>query len=534
MGARMTVSGSDRVRVLVVALGCLLVFSVPVWAQQASGIAGLVKDTSGAVLPGVTVEAASPVLIEKVRSVVTDGEGRYNIVDLRPGTYAVTFTLPGFRTLRRDEIELSVGFTASVNADMQVGALEETITVSGAAPLVDTQNARQQNVVGKDMLEALPTSQMSMGTLANLTPGMNGNPDVGGSAGTYSQQAQVQGFHGKTNSNRINYDGMRVSNMCGVSSISYIINGAMVEEMVVETGGFTAESNSSSVLMNAVPKEGGNTFRGGIFGTYSNSALQSENLNDDLRARGITQGFETTLMYHFDATVGGPVKKDKLWFFTAQRWTGNRNKTDVYWNKTQGTPVYTPDLSRPGTQQEDLRSNAVRLTWQVSQKNKINAFVDVQQNDMPRHRRSTGFVAPEALPGWSFPEPAGRQHPHRLPGLADGDAVFVDRARADVGRTRATTVRARDGVLRLGLTSARARGRRAGRIEPDHRAVCATECALDARKAGLGLRGVATDLEVENGVLIHGAIGELNRDRAGPSRAPRPHRRPRRQWPRLR
>jgi hypothetical protein len=384
-----------------------LLFAPSAWAQQASGIAGVVRDTSGAVLPGVTVEAASPALIEKVRNVVTDGEGRYNIVDLRPGTYSVTFSLPGFRTLRRDGIDLSVGFTASVNADMQVGALEETITVSGAAPLVDTQNARQQNVVAKDMLEVLPTSQMSMGTLSNLTPGMNGNPDVGGSAGTYSQQAQVQGFHGKTNSNRINYDGMRVSNMCGVSSISYIINGAMVEEMVVETGGFTAESNSSSVLMNAVPKEGGNTFRGGIFGTYSNSALQSENLNDDLRARGITQGFETTLMYHFDATVGGPIKRDKLWFFTAQRWTGNRNKTDVYWNKTQGTPVYTPDLSRPGTQQEDLRSNAVRLTWQVSQKNKINAFVDVQHNNMPRHRRSTGFVAPEALPGWSFPEPAG-------------------------------------------------------------------------------------------------------------------------------
>jgi hypothetical protein len=391
-----------------VAAGCLLLFTSPLSAQQStSGIAGLVKDASGAVLPGVTVEAASPVLIEKVRTVVTDSEGRYTIIDLRPGTYTVTFSLTGFTTFRREGIALSIGFTATVNADMQVGALEESITVSGSAPLVDAQNTRQQNVVQKDLLETLPTNQMSMATLSNLTPGMNGNPDVGGSAGTYSQQAQVQGFHGKTNTNRINYDGMRVSNMCGVSSISYIINGAMVEEMVVETGGFTAESNSSSVLMNAVPKEGGNTFRGAIFGTYSNGALQGDNLNDDLRSRGITQGFESTLMYHFDGTFGGPIVKDRLWFFTAQRWTGNRNKTDVYWNNTQGTPVYTADLSRPGTQQEDLRSNSVRLTVQVSPKNKVNAFVDVQNNKMPRHRRSTGFVAPEALPGWSFPEPAG-------------------------------------------------------------------------------------------------------------------------------
>jgi hypothetical protein len=399
-----------RVRTFVIAalmLSSVLGLPHTAIAQQASGIAGLVKDTSGAVLPGVTVEAASPVLIEKVRSVVTDADGRYSIVDLRPGSYSVTFTLPGFRTLKRDGIDLGAGFTATVNGDLEVGSLEETITVSGAAPLVDTQNARQQTVVPKDLLETLPTSQMSMGTLANLTPGMNGNPDVGGSAGTYSQQAQVAGFHGKTNSNRINYDGMRVSNMCGVSSISYIINGAMVEEMVVETGGFTAESNSSSVLMNAIPKEGGNLFRGGIYGTYSNGALQSQNLNQDLRSRGITQGFESTLMYHFDATVGGPIAKDRLWFFTAHRWTGNRNKSDVYWNATQGTPFYTEDRSRPGTQQEDLRSNAVRLTWQLSPKNKINAFVDLQDNKMPRHRRTTGFVAPEALPGWSFPEPAG-------------------------------------------------------------------------------------------------------------------------------
>src|SRR5919108_271974 len=126
-------------------------------AQQASGIAGVVRDTTGAVLPGVTVEAASPALIEKARTAVTDNEGRYNVVDLRPGTYLVTFTLAGFNTLKREGIELTSGFTATVNADMRVGALEETVTVTGASPLVDVQNVRQQTVVTDELVKTLPT-----------------------------------------------------------------------------------------------------------------------------------------------------------------------------------------------------------------------------------------------------------------------------------------------------------------------------------------------------------------------------------------
>ena len=132
-----------RLRVAIPALAAVLI-PATISAQQASGIAGVVRDASGAVLPGVTVEAASPALIEKVRTAVTDGEGRYNIVDLRPGTYVVTFSLAGFNTFKREGIALTAGFTATVNADMRVGALEETITVTGAAPLVDTQNVRQQ------------------------------------------------------------------------------------------------------------------------------------------------------------------------------------------------------------------------------------------------------------------------------------------------------------------------------------------------------------------------------------------------------
>src|SRR5207249_129255 len=187
--SRLKLTGGD-----LAALISVLLLSPSAWAQQASGIAGAVKDTSGAVLPGVTVEAASPALIEKVRTVVTDGEGRYNIVDLRPGTYVVTFTLTGFSTVKREGIVLTGGFTAAVNAELQVGAVEETITVTAASPVVDTQNVRQQSVLSADVLTALPTGNKTMASLTLLIPGMTGVTDVGGLGLSKRRRAAAPAF----------------------------------------------------------------------------------------------------------------------------------------------------------------------------------------------------------------------------------------------------------------------------------------------------------------------------------------------------
>src|SRR5438874_1392771 len=184
--------------------GALLVLSVllllpsSVYAQAA--ITGVVKDASGGVLPGVTVEAASPVLIEKVRSVASDATGQYRIVDLRPGTYSVTFTLTGFSTVKREGIELSGNFVATVNGELKVGALEETITVTGETPIVDVQSAKVQQTVSKDVLAAIPTSRTA-GGLQALIPGMSTTGDSGGlSGGSGGNVATIHG--GRDNDSR--------------------------------------------------------------------------------------------------------------------------------------------------------------------------------------------------------------------------------------------------------------------------------------------------------------------------------------------
>src|SRR5712672_1719389 len=158
------------------AAALVVLLLLPAAALAQAAITGVVKDASGGVLPGVTVEAASPVLIEKVRSVTSDASGQYRVVDLRPGVYSVTFSLPGFSTVKRDGVELSGAFVATVNGEMKVGALEETITVTGETPIVDVQSAKVQQTVSKDILAAIPTSRNAAGIQA-LVPGMSSTSD---------------------------------------------------------------------------------------------------------------------------------------------------------------------------------------------------------------------------------------------------------------------------------------------------------------------------------------------------------------------
>jgi hypothetical protein len=377
-----------------VTVACILCIPPAAVAQQTSAIAGVVRDTSGAVLPGVTVEAASPALIEKVRTVVTDDQGRYNIVDLRPGTYAMTFTLSGFSTLKREGVALTSGFTAAINADLQVGSLQETVTVSGATPLVDTQNVRKQTVISSELLDMLPTSTKNWATIVEVTPGFSGSfADVAGQL----NQNLGNAYHGKTGTKR-QFDGMSIDHASG--NVGYLVNSNMIQEVSLQSSGISAESNADGSVVNMIPKEGSNSFSGNISGLYTSDTFEASNLNDDLRARGLTTVSKILKIYDAGVTFGGPIRRDKLWFFASFREWGNGHlMAGNFWNKTQGTPFYTPDLSRPGDRFQWYESKAVRVTWQASQKNKFNFFADVADDCLCRAIGALGS-APEA--GLSF------------------------------------------------------------------------------------------------------------------------------------
>ena len=317
---------------------CLIVYayisliSHTAFAQQTSAIAGVVRDGSGGVLPGVTVEAASPALIEKVRTVVTDDQGRYNIVDLRPGTYTVTFSLSGFNTLKREGIELTSGFTAAINAELPVGSLEETITVTGESPLVDTQNVRKQTILSSELLDLLPTSTKNWATIVEVTPGFSGSfADVAGQL----NQNIGNAYHGKTGTKR-QFDGMSIDHASG--NVGYLVNSNMIQEVSLQSSGISAESNADGSVVNMIPKEGSNMFAGTLSGLYTSDKFEASNLNDDLRSRGLTTVSKILKIYDAGITFGGPIRQDKLWFFGSFREWGNGHlMAGNYWNKTQGT-----------------------------------------------------------------------------------------------------------------------------------------------------------------------------------------------------
>src|SRR5438876_7098537 len=364
---------------VVIGLG-LLSPSVALWAQSSEGgtIAGVVKDTSGAVMPGVSVEAASPALIERVRSVITDEQGLYRIVHLRPGTYTVTFTLPGFTTFKHEGIELTTSFTATVNAEMNAGALAETVTVLGEAPVVDTQSVRQQTTIVRETLDAIPTTKR-IGQYASIIPGATyTNPtfqDVGGNQGEGGQF----GVHGQRGADlSTNVEGLN-QNQQALGVFSF--NSQSFQEVVVETGGMSAEAMTGGPQVNIISKDGGNRLSGSLSAAYAGPSLQMGNLTDALRARGLQNDISIRRSYDYGGALGGPIKKDKLWFFMAHRWWGaSRYIQGSYFNKAEGTLFYEPDLSRVSHNNEYFEDHSLRLTWQVSPKHKIVGSFSHQNN----------------------------------------------------------------------------------------------------------------------------------------------------------
>jgi Carboxypeptidase regulatory-like domain len=351
----------------------LLLLSAVASAQSGSGIAGVVKDSSGAVLPGVTVEAASPALIEKVRTVVTDGDGQYKVVGLVPGVYSVTFTLTGFSTVKREGIELTASFTATVNADLRVGSLQETVTVTGETPTVDIQNVVQQRVMTRDVINAIPAGTKSVASIGVLIPGVvTQTQDVGGTAFS----ATAIAIHGsRFNEQQLLYDGVFYNHGAGSGGNfnTIVPNDATVQEVSLEVGSTSAESPNGGLRTNIIPRDGGNTFRGFFFGSFTDSKLQAGNLDDSLKLLGLVSVPQVTRIYDIDPAFGGPLRKEKVWFYGSYRKQNSQQTVaDRYFNLTPTAPAYTPDFGSQAQNNEENGNQSLRVTWQVNTKNKLS------------------------------------------------------------------------------------------------------------------------------------------------------------------
>src|SRR5215216_3136097 len=282
---------------------------------QSGSIAGVVRDSSGAVLPGVTVEASSPALIEKSRSVLTGNQGQYQIVDLRPGTYTVTFTLPGFATVRREGIVLTTAFTANVSTDMKVGALQETVTVTGESPIVDTQNAVRTVTATREVMDVLPTDRNFV-SFAALTPAVlvtGVRQNVGGSIPETGMNLVVHGSRG--GDSLVTVEGMPIINGSGTGGLMYgnYLNNGMAQEITFQTDSHNAEFERASVYSNFIPRDGTNTFRGSFSTRYAGEGWQSTNLDQSQKDRGLKSGSRINRIWDVNPNGGGPLVRDRLW-----------------------------------------------------------------------------------------------------------------------------------------------------------------------------------------------------------------------------
>jgi hypothetical protein len=368
----------ELVRTGRVALLGLALLALPVMAHAQSTLTGVVKDASGAVLPGVTVEAASPVLIEKTRSVVTDGTGGYRLTDLRPGTYTLTFSLEGFSSIKREGLELPSNFTMTVNIDLKVGALAETLTVTGSSPLVDVQSPTKSQVLNRDALDAIPTGR-TIQAMGQLITGVTLNiPDVGGSR---AMQQTYMSTHGLGSSQTtVQVDGLIVNGLDGDGAVQNYFNSSMSQEMVYTTSGANADVSGGGVRLNMIPRDGGNTLNGSFFAGYQNQSFQSNNLTADLKARGLKTPDGIQKLSNFEGSAGGPIKDNKVWFFGSARSFHLNTLPGDALNGIPGTvgPNHapTPDPNSRGVDPQSINSFQARLVWQMSQKTKLSAYND--------------------------------------------------------------------------------------------------------------------------------------------------------------
>ena len=347
----------------------------PAAALAQTTLAGMVRDSSGLVVPGVTVEAASPALIEKVRSAVTDASGQYRITELPPGTYSVTYTLTGFSRVVRDGLMLSGSGVISIDIELRVGGLQETITVTGDAPVVDVQSTRRETVLSNEAIRTMPATRSYTGILANIPSLM---PTGGVGAETNAGQINRFTAHGgRQNEGRITVNGLILSEPgqgAGVSSLAYDV--ANVDEIQVLVSGGLGEAETGGPIMNLVPRSGGNTFAGSAFYSGAGDWSRSNNVDDELRRIGILEPAALINAFDINGSLGGPILRDHLWFFgTARTFGQTTGVAGAYANLYAGDPThwdYARDERVATRNASRYDAYSVRVTEQVTTRNRVS------------------------------------------------------------------------------------------------------------------------------------------------------------------
>jgi hypothetical protein len=358
-----------------------IVVLAPSLALAQATLAGTVRDSSGAVLPGVTVEASSPALIERTRSAVTDANGQYQIVDLRPGAYSMTFSLQGFTAVERQGVQITGGGVITINADLRVGGLQETLVVTGETPIVDVQTStRRQQVLDGEVVQALPASR-GYGNYLAAVPGIQVT-GLGSSA--QPQQSLFASRGGRSGEGTVQIDGMNVGGPVGgggVSGYRYDMNTAA--EVQVTISGGLGEAERGGPAFNVIPRAGGNTFSGTYFANYAGDASQGSNIDDDLRALGFTDNPALIKSWDTNFALGGPILRDRLWFYSNVRSDGiHQDVPRVFANANAGNPALWTYAADESIKVRNAQSNlitGIRATWQASQRNKFGFYLDFTQ-----------------------------------------------------------------------------------------------------------------------------------------------------------
>ena len=352
-------------------------------ASSTGTIQGRVTDAQGAVLPGVSITATSPALLQS-QTTVSSETGNYRFPAVPPGVYSLSYELPGFNTLRRDAIQISLGFTANINVELSLATVQETVTVSGASPVIDTTATRVVQAFKLDQLQSIPNGR-DMWSLLAVTPAVQmSRIDVGGNrAGTQTGYA-AYGFSGQV---RVLIEGINTTE--GTGGAGFYFDYSSLEEVFLGTSGQSAEMPNPGVQSQFIAKSGGNEFTGEGYVDWYNNSLQGSNIPDDVIARGIrAHSNEIDRYYDWAINVGGPIKRDRVWWFGTYR--------------TQFNAVAQPNFNFDSTFDTKLWNAVGKVTYQANQKNKFIGYYQWGQKLQPNRLPFGTYV-------YQSPEPTFKQ-----------------------------------------------------------------------------------------------------------------------------